>query len=285
MATIANTRRRFGVEIECVFPTAVGIVDEFSRVFPPAAGLTASNTTWGVHYDSSLPRGGLEFSSPPLNQRGGRSFSHLKDVMDWIKGKGGFVTAACGLHVHIEANDLTKYELARMARSWQANQHHINKLVDMSRHSNGYCNPLGRYEMEAIAQDLRDPRVRTLRGYDRGAFNLTSLREHGTIEFRQHHGSVDFDEAEGWIRFLLGFFRNNVERKNPMPSYKELKTIINRAKPSKRVIPILNRKIEKSLRGEALLQLRADAPMDDSYYDEGDFVEDEPEYYDESDGW
>lgn len=286
MATIPNTRRRFGVEIECVFPDeAEGIREAFDRTFPSTGSYRSTRTAWGVHHDSSLPYGGLEFSSPPLNQRGAQSFRHLKDVMDWIKGRGGYVTAACGMHVHIEASDLTKYELARMARSWHANQHHINQLVDMSRHNNGYCNTLSNYEMEAIERDLRNPAMNTLNGYDRGAFNLTALREHGTIEFRQHHGCVDFDEAEGWIRFLLGFFRNNIERKNPMPPYKELKTIINRAKPSKRVVPILNMKIEKSLRGEALLQLRPDAPAYDSEYDEGDYGYDDDDDYYEDDPW
>jgi len=281
MATVPHTRRTFGVEIECVFPNdARGIETAFDNEFN-----TGRDHWWNVHYDASLPNGGLEFSSPILYQRRsyGPSWQHLKDVMDWIKGRDGYVTAACGMHVHIGMNDLTKFEIARMARSWHANQDNIDMLVDKSRHNNGYCNKLGRYDMERIDFALRDPAYTpAMMAYDRGVFNMCALREHGTIEFRQHHGSVDFDEAQGWIKFLLGFVKNSIERKNPMPPYKEVKTLINRAKPSKTVEKILNMKIEGNLRGENLIRTRPQAPAADFMIEDEDY---EPEFYDDDDRW
>lgn len=286
MATIAHARRRFGIEIECVFPETYGIVDDFGREFPTTQGYRPTRTAWNIHHDASLPAGGLEFSSPILHQRGHPlNFKHLKNVMDWIKGHGGYVTAACGMHVHIELRDLTNPEIRRLAYSWHANQPHINMLVDKSRHDNGYCPPLSYHELRMLDEAARNPAIR-IGGYDRGAFNLCALPEHGTIEFRQHHGSVDFAEAEGWIKFLLGFVRNSIDRKKPMPPYKELKTLINRAKPSKTVEKILNTKIEKSLRGEGLLQLRPNAPIQDTYTDEDEgFYEDEDWIDDDDAGW
>lgn len=281
MATIPHTKRRFGVEIECVFPESEGIITAFGQEFPTNGRSTPTTSAWGVHHDSSLPYGGLEFSSPPLHQRGhDLDFKHLKRVMDWIKGHGGYVTAACGMHVHVELRDCTKFELARMARSWASNQRHIDMLVDKSRHDNEYCPKLNTYDFREIDRSLRNAACTTLYGYERGVFNLGALQEHGTVEFRQHHGSVDFEEAEGWIKFLLGFVKNSIERKRPMPEYKELKTLINRAKPSKTVVKILNTKIERSLRGENLIQLRPHAPADDLYYDEYD-----GDYDDDDGGW
>jgi hypothetical protein len=39
------------------------------------------------------------------------------------------------------------------------------------------------------------------------AYNFTSLRRHGTIEFRQHKGSVDEEEIMKWVEFCTSLFK------------------------------------------------------------------------------
>ena len=51
-------------------------------------------------------------------------------------------------------------------------------------------------------------------GWDNGArsscryykINFQAFATHGTIEFRQHSGTLDADKAANWVRLLTGFF-------------------------------------------------------------------------------
>jgi hypothetical protein len=47
--------------------------------------------------------------------------------------------------------------------------------------------------------------------------NLQALRVHGTVEFRQHSGTVDGTKVENWVRFLLGFVERSIEISQQMP--------------------------------------------------------------------
>lgn len=40
--------------------------------------------------------------------------------------------------------------------------------------------------------------------------NLMALDKHGTLEFRQHLGTLNLDQVECWIRFVLWFVNNSI---------------------------------------------------------------------------
>jgi hypothetical protein len=42
--------------------------------------------------------------------------------------------------------------------------------------------------------------------------NLMALDKHGTIEFRQHLGSLNLEQVESWIRFTLWFVHNSIKQ-------------------------------------------------------------------------
>ena len=93
----------------------------------------------------------------------------------------------------------------------------------------------------------------------------------GTIEVRQHHGTVDGDEAVAWIKFVLGFLADTIDRKRAMRLYSTSNGLIRRTKPTGEVAAILNKKIAARLRGESLLPPYPDRDMDwddDEPYDD-----------------
>lgn len=53
-------------------------------------------------------------------------------------------------------------------------------------------------------------------------FNTFAYERHGTVEFRQHNGTLDGDKATNWIRLCVGFVqRSKDSRPRHRPSTKE----------------------------------------------------------------
>lgn len=291
-------QRRFGVELECIPPNG--------DCYSPQAEWWADrffnqyfSDGWAWCYDG----GGIEFKTPPLTQATG--FRKLKSAMDWLKDAGFYAATTAGMHVHIEADDLTVPEVKRVIRSWAANQHHIDQLVDDSRVGNGYCEAWGENYLRVLRRVPNDIDAawaayerRTGRGsrWDYygdepitwGYFDrfLTcapcALESHGTIEFRQHHSTVDYPEAEAWVMFLLGFVNDCAARKTPMKSYQKAERLIRRTVPVKMAEDNLFGKLARKRAGERLITLGGPSapPEDDDYdFDEDDDIFDDDAGY------
>jgi hypothetical protein len=213
--SLALRERKFGVEIECGLP---GGPNEAIRLLhkTPSVAHWASE---GIHSDGS----GVEIPSPILQGRKG--LAELRTVMQLLVDNGGYVSTEDGLHVHHDApeflNDRSAVE--RLVETWAVNQDVIDNLVhSVRRGTQGY----GHWACEktwnetTVAQFKRGPEPsyygHTSEYYPggRGALNITALNEHGTVEFRQHEGTLDFNVAAAWIRFGQAFMENALRRKS-----------------------------------------------------------------------
>jgi len=215
------SNRRFGVEIECLVPR--DRCDELERELGNKFGFGDGEWDFGV--DGSVHGEGCcghEIRTPPL--KGKRGFNTLKRGFALLNKYGTTVNATCGMHVHHEATDLSPEEVLRFCKTWLANQSTMHKMVSPTRRNNGYCSPVTKERVDLLEHLIKHPQAGTApfnQLYHGMAVNTSALYEHGTIEIRLHHGSVNYDEAEAWIKFGQGLIDSTMSRKRPMKTVKD----------------------------------------------------------------
>lgn len=212
------SNRTFGVECEFFGITPQAAVDALAAVGVSAiyAGYTHAITAdWKIVTDVSVTKTGtgvgrgLELVSPILS--GANGLAEAAKAVKALLSIGGKVDKSCGLHVHIGMDGLNGSQIMNVFDLYAANQNHINGVVARSRHSNRYCKPQsnipnyerGRYD--AIRSLNGNHEIREgVRALDRFvAVNLTSYAKYGTVEFRQHQGTLNGEKLTSWVKFLL----------------------------------------------------------------------------------
>jgi hypothetical protein len=217
------SNRTFGVEIEFV-----GIQCSAAVRALVADGLMAANentrhndssTNWRIVLDSSVihPNGAGECVSPIL--RGVEGLAQVAKVLNALRRAGATVNSTCGIHVHFGARDLTAAECAAIFFAYGANEVHFDSVVQRSRRNSanqfcrsGFAGNEPNSFFESAASNVRGNRISSefWRNGRYNKVNLRALTDHGTIEFRQHGGSLDASKVCNWIVALLGFFEHTV---------------------------------------------------------------------------
>jgi len=207
--------RKFGVEIE-----ATGVsMTEVARALN-AAGIPTyvegynhqTRSHWKVVSDASLA-GHLcfELVSPVL--QGADGLMQVTTVCKVLTELGAKVNKSCGLHVHVDARDLGRDALARVCKMWMKYESCFDSIVPASRRNNAYCKsnrsqyPTLDAAWAAIdaATGINGLISAMTMGTRYVKLNLQSLLRHGTVEFRQHSGTVDGDKMTNWIALVVGF--------------------------------------------------------------------------------
>ena len=200
-AAIATFERRFGVEIECKRAGQFDVQREFTL-----RGLTlviegynhSTRSHWKIVPDGSV-HGGFEVVSPPLAGEAG--MEELRKACEALAAAGAKIDRECGLHVHHDAPDMTPGHVARLLSLYAANQANIDAVMPPSRRQNRFCWPWSASRLER-AHNART--IGEMHGYDSQdryyTVNVASFQRHGTIEFRQHSGSIEFAKISRWVR-------------------------------------------------------------------------------------
>lgn len=200
--------RKFGVEIEFLVPSQNALLQLAAEM--GMRGLTCyiqgynhnDVDYWKVTTDSSVHGSGVtagwvgrELVSPPLSSKEGKR--QLRLACEALEAVGAKVNTSCGLHVHHDARHLTDRAIVRVAEAMVEYGDDMDQMVSKSRRGNSYCYKFGRYELDSIhAVGLRrymeqSSRYQTL--------NLSAYLRHGTIEFRQHQGTVEYAKIVAWV--------------------------------------------------------------------------------------
>lgn len=199
--------RRFGVEIELIYPRGRSrsqIEDALRN-----AGLqvdTLYNRTgnaWSVKTDGSLTGGnGYEVVSPPLQGQDGHD--QLAKACRALQSVGGKPNRSCGLHVHHEIRDIGIEGLRRFIRGYAANIDLIDSMLAPSRRGHQtYTAPWSTRELERLEGCTTMEQVG--HGAQGGRYrnvNLQSYPRYGTVEIRQHQGSVNATKISSWVRLI-----------------------------------------------------------------------------------
>ena len=198
-----DEERTFGVEIEFQ-----GNREEVARLMN-AKGVRAyveeyNHTTksyWKLITDASC---GYELVSPPLKGREG--LDQLKKACEALNEAGATVDISCGLHVHHDINDYNAKQIANIFAIYIKLEKTIDTLVPNSRRANNniYCGSLFQgTTQQAILDKLRAVNsledIRRIWDTRYVKVNFQSYIKYGTIEFRQHSGTTQFDKIYNWI--------------------------------------------------------------------------------------
>lgn len=144
--------------------------------------------------------------------------------------------ASCGLHVHINASDLTDQQVTNIHNAWFRLQDLFFSVIKPTRRGNVYCRP------NDVVIDKHD-RYKAL--------NVSARQKHGTLEFRLHHGSLG--PYHGWVMLLLNF----VETFKDIPDISEVAFLTPRGKA---IYLFQQCKLPYSLKREIVARLKEHSP-------------------------
>lgn len=203
------------MEIECI-----GITAEVALSAIRATGLPCeiegynhnTRSHWKITTDSSVRdnRGnpGIEVVSPILSGTAG--MTALKTVADALNAAGATANKTCGIHVHVGASDLSIDEIKMIVKRYASFETVIDSYMPVSRRAsnNQYLKSMSDWSAYygAALAECQTVSAMSARGWDRYyKINLAAYVRQGTIEFRQHSGSVSSEKIGNWVLFVLNF--------------------------------------------------------------------------------
>lgn len=212
----SGVERKFGVEIEFVGVGYEDVIREMTargvRVYFAGYTHRVDAASWKIVRDGSVPLG-WELVSPPLSGRDG--LTQLRQACAGLAAAGARVDRRCGLHVHHDVGDLSGADFRRLLHGWSRNQRATNGLVAPSRRNSQWAGPLTREDLSRADSLPADAvGVDGLRGYFGGyrdeyrryrSLNVESFPRYGTVEIRQHQGSMNYEKIAAWVAFGQAF--------------------------------------------------------------------------------
>ncbi len=214
----------FGIEIECYLTNAVTRTGVQTAL--TAAGVTVQNEMynhqlrdhWKITTDGSLQRGnGIEIVSPIL--KGVAGMEMMQKVLTVVEGLGLVVRKDCGFHVHVGARDMPVMFFKNLLNLYSHYETAIDSVTSKSRRGNGnrYARSTKqRMQIVGAAVNAADTIEAVALAYAGSSYsrrveqidryykvNLASFWRHGTVEFRQHQGTVNSAKATSWVTLCL----------------------------------------------------------------------------------
>ena len=209
VSTNTNEIRQFGVEAEFYNITPERAIEALEAVGIRCSfeGYTHEvMETWKIVTDGSVTsRGtgrssGLELVSPIM--KGEEGLREVEKVMNAIDGAGGKVNTTCGLHVHVDTAGMTSTQRKNFFLAYVRNQDMMDRLVSQSRRNNRHY--AQRYETERAITYYADTVESGTGGSSRFfTVNTCSIPKYGTLEFRQHQGTLNGKKIVAWVQMLL----------------------------------------------------------------------------------
>ena len=177
----------------------------------PAGNARIFGNYWDITEDGSLRNNGLEFVSKPLKGvHVANALLSLKEVLGHAY-PGHKATSRCGIHVHINALDLSVTQVMAWLSVYMVFERQLFKYSG-ARDKNLFCLPTWAWNnnikqaMQVFNIDERSQRtaIRTLQEYGLkyAGMNTLPLGEHGTLEFRQMGTITDFGKISMWVELL-----------------------------------------------------------------------------------
>lgn len=178
--------------------------------------ISPSTNHQGVEIPSRILAGGTAQSL-------GESLDEIRHVLSVLTTNQPWTIStnfSTGLHVHVgnQAAGFPHRTLTNLAQTLYAFEHQIQSIHPDERvdhHNSFYCLPM-RVSFPRSSDDLDNliamqecPTIHALTntaasGNKAGAYSFSSLRKMGTIEFRQHRGTMDPEEICAWVEVVTG---------------------------------------------------------------------------------
>lgn len=209
----------FGVEIECINVNRYALIDAV-QVQGVQIQIEGYNHRDNDYYYKVLNDGSLvgehsaEIVSPILKGNDGKN--SLKAVCNALEAIGAKVNKSCGLHIHLDAKNMTVTHWRNLIINYARLENIIDGFMAKSRRANNncFCRSLAlmpRLEATILHCNSVDEMARYF-GTRYTKVNLEAYSRHKTVEFRQHQGSIEFGKIEKWLSFLqklLAYSKNH----------------------------------------------------------------------------
>jgi hypothetical protein len=138
----------------------------------------------------------VELVSPILTSMHSRGLKQICDDLEYAPR-----TDSAGIHVHVEAKELTVRQISQLVLAYDSIEHLIESSYD--RVERGYCKRRSADDILEIARDAKTaPNQQSMNKGDRYVtVNLQALSAHGTIEFRAMGPKYNYDHLVRWAMF------------------------------------------------------------------------------------
>lgn len=198
--------RTFGVELEIVHGNKRQLRDAIRRrgVACEIEGYNhATRTNWKIVSDASVI-GGYELVSPVL--KGDRGLAEVKAVCQALEEVNAIVNKSCGFHAHFGTQDCKKdiSVWRNLFANYATLESDIDAFMPPSRRNNRYCASMkvSNWREKVDSAHNLEQLARSITGGSRYfKLNVQSYWRHGTVEFRQHSGTVEFGKIRNWLLF------------------------------------------------------------------------------------
>jgi hypothetical protein len=203
---------KFGIEIELYSPVDMSATtSKLSRKVRGMSFDTYGDNDWSMVGDGSLHGvagfKSMELVSPVLDTENAADLRMVRKVCSALQAMGCMVNENCGLHVHVNADDLSVDQIKSVYSRYTKFENWIDLMVPSNRRGDRvYYTKGGR----SMANNVESCQTRNaLQNVQQGdryfKVNLEALQRHGTIEFRQHSGSINGATILNWVDFLTSF--------------------------------------------------------------------------------
>ena len=212
----SKTGFTFGVEIECLMMRSRFI--ERARDNRMLYEYQGYNHTDNRSYYKFVTDSSIHGDNPiecvsPILEGNDKGFESLKNCCKTLNEADAKVNRSTGLHVHIGASGMTDKWFLNVFRNYQRLESIIDTFMAPSRRrdNNTFCKSLQGYNFDYACNTIADVQRKLSSRYYK--VNPMSINRHGTIEFRQHQGTTDFEKISNWVRFcakLVQWSKENV---------------------------------------------------------------------------
>lgn len=213
--------RKFGIEIEII-----DISESEARKILQFNNLS----NWTVKEDHSICGckniskcvGGCKTSeivSPILSD-----LEEVEKICNIFPKMGARVNKTCGFHVHVDVRDLAFEKIQSVWYRYAKFEEALDLLHPISRRedNNNYClsikSTVSYFKNNNISFTNKENLNSLLYQYAIDKYyklNICSVVDYGSLEFRQHDGTISFEEIKNWVMFCVEFTEaslENVER-------------------------------------------------------------------------
>lgn len=203
-----NEERTFGIEIEFFYggrSRSEAVERTLSSIRRKGIevvfeGYTHRTTRhWKLVTDSSVNYEGLEIVSPVL--KGAEGMRELELVLEALNDMDAKVDRSCGIHVHHDVSDYDVKAFKSLYGIYSRYEGTIDSMMSPSRrgNNNSFCRGMNFVGLDQLrgAKTIED-----VLGLYRNRYvklNCASYRRQGTIEFRQHQGSTNYEKIASWL--------------------------------------------------------------------------------------
>lgn len=202
--------RTFGIELEVYDLDVNRLISELTAFGISIVRESYNHDTrnyWKIITDSSI-RGvnGYEIVSPVL--KGAEGLEQVKKVCIALNRIGAKVNASCGFHAHFSVNDLSLNGFKNLVNSYMNTEKQVDDFMPKSRrrNNNHYCKSIivsrsisktqalvnNSESVQKIASDV-------FNGCRYFKLNVQSYLRYGTVEFRQHSGTIQYSKIKNWL--------------------------------------------------------------------------------------